>query len=57
MSMTVKEAAAKVCEGFDKGIFVRDISKDPDAGWASHVLFTIAPYLVALGVLRRFADD
>lgn len=47
----LREAAEKVCEGFDKGFFVRDISRDHESSWAIHLF----PYLAALGVLAKLA--
>jgi hypothetical protein len=43
---------AKVLEGFDKGVFVRDISHDHDRDWAIRAL----PYLVALGRLAKAGE-
>jgi hypothetical protein len=45
----VADAAAKVLEGFDRKVFVRDTSNDDSAAWAIRQL----PYLGALGVLAR----
>ena len=42
-----REDVAKVLEGFDKGIFIRDISRDHESGWAVRSL----SYLVAVGRL------
>ena len=43
-----RQAGAKVCEGFEKGLLVRDTSCDEDTGWGIRIL----PYLQALGVLQ-----
>lgn len=43
----LKNDARKVIEGFDHGIFCRDVSHDHESGWAVRAL----PYLVALGRL------
>jgi hypothetical protein len=48
VSETRREDVAKVLEGFDRGIFVRDVSYDGESGWAVRLL----PYLAALGRLR-----
>ena len=41
---------AKVVEGFEKGVFVRDTSRDHESDWAIRVF----PYLAALA---RLAED
>jgi len=43
----IRKAARVVCQGFDTGVFVRDVSHDHESGWALRAL----PYLAALGVL------
>lgn len=45
--MTKDEAIRLVLEGFDKGVFVRDISHDHESSWAVRQL----PYLAALSRL------
>lgn len=49
----LKAAAAKVCEGFDLGFFVRDISRDSDPAWA----IKLFPYIQALGALAASEDN
>ena len=46
----LKAAGAKVCEGFDKAIFVRGTSGDDDTAWAIRLM----PYL---GALAELAGD
>lgn len=46
------EAAAKVCEGFDQGVFVR-AARDEDPAWA----IKLFPYLRALGVLAAAVEE
>lgn len=46
------EAARRVLEGFDRGIFIRSIAMDHAHG----AIFNSAPYLVALGRLKAFVD-
>lgn len=48
----VDDAIRKVLEGFDKGVFVRNIERDADPAWAVKLL----AYLGALAVLRRHVD-
>lgn len=43
--LNIMEAAAIVCEAFDKGIFVRSTKNDADPRWA----IKLVPYLIALG--------
>lgn len=43
----LRKDVAKVLEGFDQGIFVRDTSRDHESGWGVRLL----PYLAALGRL------
>jgi hypothetical protein len=50
--MSPQEAAQKVIEGFDKGVFVRDPAGDGDPAWA----IKLFPYLRALAVLSEFAE-
>ena len=45
----LREAGAKVIEGFDRRFFVRNIDLDKDTGWA--MLF--GPYLAALAALAK----
>ena len=45
-------AARTVLEGFEKGIFVRDISGDSTSDWAIKAF----PYLRALGALQAWVD-
>ena len=46
------DAAQKVCEGFDAGVFVRDIRNDSEPGWAIKAF----PHLRALGQLVAAVD-
>ena len=39
------EALKVIMEGFESGVFVRDITKDSDSGWAVRLL----PFIVAIG--------
>lgn len=50
--MTLDEAIAKVLEGFEKGVFVREIKTDHQTGWA----IKIAEYIAALGVLAHHVE-
>lgn len=50
--MTPREAAAKVVEGFDTQVFVRNTRGDNKPEWSIRLL----PYLSALAVLKEFAD-
>lgn len=45
--MTLDDAIAKVIEGFDRGVFVRDTTYDYESGWATEAV----PYIQALAVL------
>lgn len=54
--MTLREAIAKVLEGFETGVFVRSTEADDDAAWAMKLL----PYIHALAVMSQAlkqADD
>lgn len=44
----LREATAKILEGFDAGVFVRDCEHDPESGWSYRLL----PYLKALAQAR-----
>jgi hypothetical protein len=46
----LRKAGTKICEGFDKGIFIRSTSGDGESTWA----IKLFPYLQALAV---FADE
>jgi hypothetical protein len=48
----LRTAGAKVCEGFDKGIFVRALEWDAASDWAVKLL----PYIQAIGVLAAAAQ-
>ena len=48
----LNEAIAKVVEGFDTGIFIRDTAKDYLSDWAVKLL----PYTIALRVLTEHRD-
>lgn len=48
----LREAGAKVCEGFDDGLFIRSTKGDGDSGWVIKLL----PYLRALAVLAEKED-
>lgn len=45
----VRDAIVKVLEGFDEGIFLRDISADGKPGW----MIRATPYVTALVCLDR----
>jgi hypothetical protein len=47
--MTLREAIAKVLEGFDTGVFVRSTDGDADPQWAMKLL----PYIQALATLKE----
>lgn len=47
------DAIAKVLEGFDKGIFLRDVGADTEPGWS----LRLAPYITALAMLQRAGAD
>jgi hypothetical protein len=49
---TLLKDVKMVLEGFDKGIFVRDISHDHQSDWAIRAF----PYLAALGRLAEQVD-
>jgi hypothetical protein len=42
----------KILEAFDKGLFIRDISRDASGNWA----FIYVPYIKALADAARLAD-
>jgi hypothetical protein len=44
----LRNAGAKVCEGFEEGAFCRDLRGDEAPDWGIKLL----PYLQALGVLQ-----
>jgi len=46
-------AIVKVLDGFDEGVFVRNIDGDTEPGWA----VKLSPYLAAIGVLARAVED
>ncbi len=50
--MTVEEAIDKVLEGFDERVFVRNISKEYEPGWA----LKAALYAQAVAVLAADRD-
>lgn len=50
--MNFREAVAKVLEGFDKGIFVRNVEGDVASDWAVKAF----PYLQALGKLAALTQ-
>jgi hypothetical protein len=45
----LRKAIATILDGFDKGIFVRDISGDGDSAWP----VKFVPYALALGKLTK----
>jgi hypothetical protein len=47
-----KDAARTVLEGFDKGIFQRNIDADHLDGWSMKLL----PYVVALSELQKWTE-
>lgn len=47
-----KDAARTVLEGFDKGIFQRNIDGDHVEGWAMKLL----PYIAALAELQKWIE-
>lgn len=49
----IREAALKILEGFDRGVFVRNTAKDHESDWAIKAF----PYLRALAVLARLLPD
>jgi hypothetical protein len=53
LNTKLREAGTKICEAFDKGIFIRSTSEDEDPAWA----FKLFPYLRALGVLAENKEE
>lgn len=51
-SEDVRTAVARVLEGFDSGVFVRDTSGDSSPGWHKR----IAPYVAAITTLGKFVE-
>lgn len=51
--MDVDDAIRKVLEGFDEGVFVRNIERDDDPTWALSML----EYIGALAILKRHTDS
>lgn len=49
----LREAGAKVCEGFDQGVFIRSTKGDDDSAWAIRLM----PYLRALAALAATERD
>jgi hypothetical protein len=49
---TLCQAVSIVIEGFDKGIFVRDVTGDTDTWWAVRVL----PYVSALATMKELVE-
>lgn len=49
MSDELRDAIAKVLEGFEQGIFVRSTESDDDSAWA----IKLYPYLRALAVMQE----
>ncbi|MES0385792.1 MAG: hypothetical protein ABUJ98_14555 [Hyphomicrobium sp.] len=49
----LREAGSKLCEAFDKGIFIRSTKGDGDPAWAIKLL----PYLRALAVFAEEESD
>jgi|SRR5665213_2117330 len=47
------QAIATVLEGFDKGVFVRDVTGDGDSGWGVRLL----PYISALATLTQLRES
>lgn len=45
--------AAKICEAFDTGLFIRNVSRDGETGWA----LILAPYLAALARLGALGAE
>ncbi len=50
---TVREAAQRVLEGFESGVFIRNVSRDSEPGWALKVI----PYIQALATLQRWTKS
>jgi hypothetical protein len=50
---TLRVDVAKVLEGFDNDMFVRNTNDDADSGWA----VKIVPYIAALGRLAAFVQQ
>lgn len=51
--MDVKEDIKTLMKAFDDGIFIRNIDKDYEPGWA----IRLAPIISSLGRLKTYSDD
>ena len=47
-----KDAARTILDGFDKGVFNRNITNDGESAWAIKLL----PYIVALAKLQEWVN-
>ncbi len=50
--VALRTAARNTLDGFDAGVFCRDISKDMESGWAIRAL----PYISALAKLKNLTE-